>query len=78
MQDYFGVTRGLKDRAFALKVAPQFGGIRDVSVVRDGNLAFIAGHRKRLRIQQHGVAGSGVARVPDRQLAWQVRSRRSA
>ena len=50
----------------------QFGGIGDVAVVRDRDLALVAGHRERLRVEQHGIAGGGVARVADGQVAGQL------
>ena len=71
MQDHFGVAGSLEDGAFAFQIAPQFGGVGDVAVVRHRDLALIAGHRKRLGVQQHCVAGRRIARVPDGQLARQ-------
>ena len=50
----------------------QFGGVGDVAVVRHRDLALVAGHRKRLRVQQHRVAGGGIARVADGQFARQT------
>ena len=60
----------------ALQLGAQFGGVGDVAVVRHRDLALVAGHRKRLRVEQHRVAGGGVARVADGQLAGQRRPAR--
>ena len=56
-----------------LQIGAQFGGVGDVAVVRDRDLALVAGHRERLRVEQHGIAGGGVARVTDGELAGQFR-----
>jgi hypothetical protein len=65
---------GLEDGAAPLQLRAQFGGVGDVAVVRHRDAALVAGHRKRLRVQQHRVAGGGVARVADGQLAGQFAS----
>ncbi len=71
MQDHFGIARSLEDGAFTLQIAPQLARIGDVTVVRHRDLPFIAGHRKRLGVQQHRVAGRRIARVSDGQLTRQ-------
>ena len=72
VQHDFGIAGGLENGPVALEIAPQFRRIRDVAVVRHRDLSLIAGHRKRLRIQQHRIAGGGIARVPDGQFAGQL------
>ena len=71
MQNHFRIARSLKNGPFAFQFAPQLPGIRDVAVVRHRDLAFVASHRKRLRVQQHRVARRRIARVPDRQFPRQ-------
>ena len=71
MEHDFGIAGRLEDGAAAAEVGAQFAGIRDVAVVRDGDLALVAHHRKRLGVEQHGVAGGGVAGVTDGQIAGQ-------
>jgi hypothetical protein len=72
VQDHFGIAVGLKNRTFAFQFAAQLGGVGDVPVVRYSDLALVAGHRKRLRVEQHCVAGSGISRVADRAFARQL------
>ena len=66
----FGIAGRLEDGAAAAEVGAQFGGIGDVAM-RDGDLALVANHGKRLGVEQHGVASGGVARVADGQVAGQ-------
>ena len=72
----FGIAGRLEDGAAAAEVGAQFGGIGDVAVVRDGDLALVADHGERLGVEQHGVAGGGVAGVADGQVAGQRRRAR--
>ena len=65
VQNHFGIARGLEDGAVAFQLAAQFGGVGDVAVVRHRDVALVAGHRKRLRVEQHRIAGGGIARVAD-------------
>ena len=53
-------------------------GVGDVAVVRHRDAALVAGHGERLRVQQHGVPGGGIARVADGQLARQAPPARAA
>ena len=48
-----------------LQFGAQFGGVGDVAVVRHRDAALVAGDREGLRVEQHRVAGGGVARVAD-------------
>ncbi len=73
MHDDFGIAGGLENRAAMLEVAAQFGGIGEIAVVRQGQLAFIAIDDDGLRVDQRGIAGGGVARVADGGRARQAR-----
>ncbi len=75
VQDHLGIAIGLEDGAAPLQLRAQLNGVGDVAVVRHRHLAFIAGHREGLRIQQRRVARGGVARVADGQLAGQFGKR---
>ena len=57
----------MEPRAFQFRA--QFGGVGDVAVVRHRDAAFVARHRKRLRVQQHRIAGGRIARMADGQIA---------
>ena len=57
----------------SFQAGAQFGGVHQVAVVRHGHRAFTARHRKRLRVQQGGIARGGVSRMADRQRAGKVR-----
>ena len=72
MQNDFGIARSLEDGTFALQLAPQFAGIGDIAVVRDRDLSLVAVDGERLRVQQHRIAGGGIARVADGQIAGQA------
>ena len=71
VQDDFGIAGGLEDGAAASQVAAQFGGVGDVAVVRHRHAALVAGHGEGLGVEQHGIAGGGIARVADGQFAGQ-------
>ncbi len=47
--------------------------IVEIAVVRHGDRSFVRLHQDRLRIQQRGVSGRGVARVADGQRAAHFR-----
>ncbi len=68
----FGIAGRLEDGAAAAQVGAQLVGIGDVAVVRDGHFALVADHGKRLGVEQDGIAGGGIARVPDGQIAGQL------
>ena len=65
MHDDFGIAGGLENGAAMLESAAQLGGVGEIAVVRQGQLAFIAIDDDRLRIHQRRVARGGVARVSD-------------
>ena len=71
MQNHFGIAGGLENGAVAFQFAAQFSGIGDVAVVRDRDVSFIAGDRKRLGIEQHRIAGGRIAGVADGGFAGQ-------
>ena len=72
VQDDFGIAGGLEDGAFAFQVAAELGRVGDVAVVGDGDAAFIAGDGEGLGVEQHGIAGGGVAGVADGDFAGQA------
>ena len=57
------------------ELAAQLDGVRQVAVVPERELAFVAVDHDGLRVDQDVVAGSGIARVPDRSRAGQMRHR---
>src|SRR3569833_405966 len=72
MEDHFGIAGRWKNRAVFFEIATELDGVREIAVVRDRNLAFAAGDRKRLGIPQTGVACSRIACMADCQLARQL------
>ena len=72
VQDDLAVHRGLEDRAFGLQLLAKLGGVGQVAVVGDGDLAAGAIHRERLGVAQVRGAGRGIARVADGDGAGQV------
>ena len=66
MQDDFAIDGGLENRAARFEFVAELGGVSEIAVVRDGDLAALAIHRERLGIAEFGRAGGGVARVSDR------------
>ena len=54
-----------------LQLIAQHGGINQIAVVRDRDLAAETIDHERLRIFQRARAGGGIARVPDRARALQ-------
>src|SRR5580704_6973274 len=69
MQNHFGVARGLEDGPLTLEIAPQLSRVCDIAVVCYRDLSFVAVHQERLRVEQHRVAGGGVAGVADSEIA---------
>ena len=75
MHENLGVHGPGKDRALILQLAPELGGVDDVAVVREGNVAVAESCEHGLRILDRGRAGGTVARMPDRHGAAQCRGR---
>ena len=71
MQNDFAVGRGLENRAFAFQLVAQDGGVDQVAVVRDRDLAADAIDHERLRVFDRARAGRGITGVPDRARAFQ-------
>ena len=67
--DDFAVHARLENEAAAFEFVAEFGGVGEIAVVGDGNLAARAIHRERLGVAQIGRAGSGIARVGDGHVA---------
>ena len=65
VQDDFAINGGLEDRAFGLQLVAEPGGVGEVAVVRDGNLAAGAIDGERLGVAQVRRAGGGIAGVAD-------------
>ena len=72
VQNDFAVHGGLEDRARGFEFVAQLGGVGQVAVVRDGDLAARAIHGERLGVAQVRRAGGGIARVADGHVADQV------
>ncbi len=56
-----------------LKLAAPVGGIGKIAVVTERDLALVAVDQDGLRVQQRFVAGRGIPRVPDGQVAGKLR-----
>src|ERR1700722_4589253 len=72
MQNHFRIARCLENRAFSFELAAELTRVSNVTVMSDGHIAFIASHRKRLRIQQNGIACGRVAGMADRRFAGEA------
>ena len=70
--DDFAVHGRLEDEAAAFEFVAELGGVGQVAVVGDGNLAARAIHRERLGVAQVRRAGGGIARVADGHVADEV------
>ncbi len=70
--DDLAVHRRLKNQAAAFEFVAQRGGVGQVAVVRDGDLAARAIHRERLGVAEIGRAGGGITRVADGAVADEV------
>src|SRR5215472_10887201 len=73
MHDDFRIAVRLKDRAAMLKLAAPLGGVGQIAVVTERNLALVAVDHNGLGVQQRFVAGRGIPRVADGQAAGQLR-----
>jgi hypothetical protein len=72
MHDHFCVAVRLENGAAMLQPAPPLGRIRKIAVVPQRHFALVAVDHDGLRVQQRFVAGGGIARVANRQIAGQV------
>ena len=70
--DDFAVHGGLKNQPAAFQRVAELGGVRQIAIVGDGDLAAHAIHRERLRVADVRRAGGGIARVADGHVADQV------
>src|SRR5262249_54179467 len=73
MHDHFGVAGGLKDRAAMLKFAAQLQCVGQIAVVAKRDLALVAVDHDGLRVDQRGIACSGIASVADRRRTGKAR-----
>jgi hypothetical protein len=73
MNDYFRIARALENGAAMFEPAPNFQRIRQVAVVAQRQLAFIAIDYHRLRVHQRRVAGGGITCVPDGDFSGKLR-----
>ena len=70
--DDFAVHRGLKNQAAIFQFIAQQRGVREIAVVRDGDLAARAIHGQRLGVAQRRGAGRGIPRVADGHRADEI------
>src|SRR5260370_22892116 len=73
MDDNFGVAVGLEDRAAMFELAAPLGGVGEVAVVTEGDLALVAIDHDGLGVEQSFVAGGLVACVADCETARKLR-----
>lgn len=73
LDDDLGVARRLKESPFAFKFRANVAEIYQVAIVRNRDEPLRRIHTNGLRVQQRGVAGRRVARVPDGHIAVQLR-----
>jgi len=65
MDNDFGVAVGLENGAAMFELAAPLGGVSEVAVVAEGDLALVAIDHDGLGVEESFVAGGGVARVAD-------------
>ncbi len=70
--DDFAVHGRLEDESAAFEFVAEHGGVGQVAVVGDGDLAAHAIHRERLGVAEVRRAGGGIARVGDGHVADEV------
>jgi len=70
--DDLAVHGGLENEAAAFELVAERGGVGQVAIVRDGDLAARTIHRERLGVAEIGRAGRGIARVADGHFADEV------
>jgi len=63
VHDDFGIAGGLENRAAVLEAAAQFGGVSEIAVVRQRQLAFIAIDDDGLRVGERSISGRGITCV---------------
>ncbi len=68
LHDNFRVAGGLEVCSFPLQTGAQIAQVHQVSIVRDGDQPAGRIHPDRLRIQERGVSGGRIPRVPDGKL----------
>jgi hypothetical protein len=73
VNDDLGVARGLEDRAAMLERPPPLPCAREVAVVPQRELSFVAIDDDGLRVHQRGVARSRIASVTERRIAGKPR-----
>ncbi len=72
MHDHFGIAVGLENRAAVLELAAPLGGVGEVAVVAERDLALVAIDHDGLGVEERLVAGGGVTGVADGQAARQL------
>src|SRR5256885_4387658 len=65
MDDDFGVTVRLENRAAMFKLAAPFGGVGEIAVVAERDFALVAINHDGLRVEKSFIARGRVARVAD-------------
>ena len=71
VEDDLAVHRGLENRTLLFQLGPQAGGVGEVAVVTDGDLAAGAVHDQRLGVLDVRAAGGRVADVTDGEVTGQ-------
>ena len=72
MHDHFSVAGGLEDGSLRFKALADFIGVDQVAVMRQSNHALVAIDHDGLRVEHSGIAGGGVARMSDSQIAGKL------
>src|ERR1039457_1091704 len=78
MDDDFRIHRRAEDRPVRLELLPDFRGVREVPVVREGNVSALEVDQRRLRVLERGRTGGRVPRVADRGSAGESLERLGA
>ena len=65
MHEYFGIHGGAEDAADGFELLTDLSGVREVAVMREGDVPTLEVHKGGLRILDGRRAGGGVARVAD-------------
>ena len=72
VQNNFAIDGGLKDQSIRFELVAQFCRVGQITVVRNGHVAFGAIDRQRLGVAQMGRAGGRIAGVADGDVADQA------